>query len=75
MIRSQYSNLEIMFSEWRWVRKLSRTRWVRLKIPGTRWVKLSGLIETSRQMGNIYTPEHYASRPNVYECEDWRKLK
>lgn len=34
-----YSWLELVFSHWRWVRKLSKGYWVKVNEPGYSWVK------------------------------------
>lgn len=66
-----YTTLELLFRRWRWVRRLSRVRWVRLERSGYGWVKLDTLIEMANSSGAFLNAEKFMNHPD-YEAEDWR---
>lgn len=68
-----YTKLELFFSDhWRWVRKLSRSRWIKPKEPGYIWLKVDGTSFESACYAYGLDKEKFFTDPR-YETEDWRR--
>lgn len=66
---SKYTTLELFFSDWQWVRKLSKQYWVRDKTNGFKWVKF-----TNEEL-DLYKNEYEIDLEKVWpdkQTEDWR---
>jgi hypothetical protein len=61
-----YSWLETLFADrWRWVRKLSRARWIKLNKPGYSWIKLDGHFASLCRVAGV-DPERYTQDLNFH---------